>query len=204
MELEIRKLRKADHKKAIDFAIKGMHFGTYFDNNAELQLYGRYFWNMELSNTTQVIAAYMGDELAGVLLADITGEEKVYRSIGKALYVKFFDLVQHIFFKDGINPYDKANSEMLAEYKKHNVPDGEIRFLAADPDIKVKGIGTMLLGELEKREKGRLIYLFTDDQCTYQFYEHRGFERVGERNIEMEIDGKNQTLKCMLYSKKFI
>ena len=76
-----------------------------------------------------------------------------------------------------------ANKEMLELYTLKYSPDGEIRFLAADPDAKVRGIGTMLLNELEQREKGKEIYLFTDNQCTYQFYEHRGFERINEKDI---------------------
>ena len=44
---------------------------------------------------------------------------------------------------------------MLVEYCKHNSPDGEIIFLAANPNIKAKGIGSMLLRELEEREKGK-------------------------------------------------
>lgn len=87
------------------------------------------------------------------------------------------------------------------DYAKEHKPDGEIRFLSANPDLKVKGIGTKLLNELEKREKGKEIYLFTDDKCTYQFYEHRGFDKVGEEDITLELD-KKVPLKCLLYRKK--
>ena len=38
MELEIRKLRKKDAKKAIEFAIVGMHFNWYMDNKLLLNL----------------------------------------------------------------------------------------------------------------------------------------------------------------------
>jgi len=59
----------------------------------------------------------------------------------------------------------------------------------------------MLLNELEQREKNKEIYLFTDDQCTYQFYERRGFERAGEKDIVLEL-GKKIDLKCLLYRKR--
>ena len=42
---------------------------------------------------------------------------------------------------------------MLENYRSENNLDGEIRFLAANPNIKVKGIGTFLLNELERRKK---------------------------------------------------
>lgn len=202
MELEIKELKKKDHKKVIQYAIKGMHFNMYLDNKIGLNLYGKYFWYLELTNATQVISAYIGDELAGVLLADIRGEEKIHKSFWKRLYVKIFEWIQKTFFKDSVGVYDSVNKEMLDNYKKINNPDGEIRFLAANPNIKVKGIGTKLLNEFENKEKGKEIYLFTDDQCTYQFYEHRGFDRVGEKDIELELNKNKVLLKFFLYSKK--
>lgn len=53
----------------------------------------------------------------------------------------------------------------------------------ANPEIK--GIGTFLLNEFEKLEVGKRIYLYTDTGCTYQFYEHRGFEKVGEKPVSL-------------------
>ena len=41
---------------------------------------------------------------------------------------------------------------------------------------------------LKKMESGKLIYLYTDNACTYQFYEHRGFERSEERQVVLDLD----------------
>ena len=166
MKLELKELAEKDYKKVIQYAIKGMHFNMYINNKTILNLYGKYFWYLELLNATQVLAVYYGEELAGVLIADINGEPKYHKSFSKSMYVKFIDFIQKHFFKDSVGVYDEVNKKMLEEYKKENTPDGEIRFLAANPDLKVKGIGTMLLQKLESREKGKEIYLFTDDQCT--------------------------------------
>ena len=43
--------------------------------------------------------------------------------------------------------------------------------------------------------------LYTDDACTYQFYERRGFHRAGERRILLQIGEKKTGLRCFLYSK---
>ena len=67
--LQITELRKKDMRKAIQFAIKGMHFDWYMDSKLELNLYGRYFWYLESNKATQMIALYDDDRLAGVLLA---------------------------------------------------------------------------------------------------------------------------------------
>lgn len=47
---------KKDYKKAIQFAITGMHFNWFMDNRLLLNLYGRNFWYMEVNRATQVIA----------------------------------------------------------------------------------------------------------------------------------------------------
>ena len=198
--MEIKELKKKDFRKAIQYTIVGMHFEEYLKNKFFLNAYGRYFWYLEYTNATQVIAAYEGDELLGVLLADIKGEKKPYKSFGKELYVKFINIIQNLFF-GGIIPYNEANRKMFDKYTEHYTPDGELRFLAANPKSKAKGIGTFLLNELVRRESGKEIYLYTDANCTYQFYEHRGFERVGEQRIVFEPSGGGD-LKCFLYRRK--
>ena len=178
-----------------------MHFHWYLDSRFLLNLYGRYFWYLELGRATQVIAAYVGDRLAGVLLAEMKGEPKQTRSFWRRLYVRGFEFLQNAFYKDGVGVYDEANRDMLAQYLEHNTPQGEILFLAADPESKTKGIGSRLLQELERRERGKTIYLYTDDACTYQFYEHRGFARACERDVVLDLGAKRVPLKCLLYSK---
>lgn len=202
MEIEIKELRKQDHKEAIKWAIKGMHLNRYLDEGILLKLYGKYFWNLELLKATQVIPAYYNNEFVGILLGKMKGEKVIYKSFWKSLYVKIFDVLQKVFAGSGVDNYDNANKKMLEEYNKKEKTDGEIVFLAAKPDSKIKGIGTKLLEEFEKRENGKRVYLYTDDACTYQFYDHRNFERVGEKNIELNIRGKKVPIICMLYSKK--
>lgn len=202
MEIQIRALKSVNFSEAINFAIQGMHFNRYVDNKLILSLYGRYFLYLELERSTQVIAAYNNQKFLGVLLADIKNEPKLYSSFWRRIYIKIFKVIMGIFVKGGQDIYDEANKKMFKEYLKRANPDGEICFLAADPTAQGKGIGTRLLKELEKREKGKLIYLYTDNNCTYQFYEHKGFERSEEQQIEMELGEKNVPLTCLLYSKQ--
>lgn len=201
MDIEIRDLQRKDFNKAIGFAIQGMHFDWYMDSKFMLNLYGRYFWYSETNRATQMIAAYAGNTLAGVLLADMRGGKRKHYSFWKAWYVRIFDFLQQTFFKDSVGAYDEMNREMLGEYTRSNKPDGEIVFLAANPDVKIKGIGTLLLSELETREKGKMVYLYTDNACFYQFYEHRGFHKAAERKIMLDFGKKKVPLVCLLYSK---
>lgn len=200
MEIVIKEIRKKDYKKAIQYAIEGMQFNRYLNNKIFLNLYGRYFWYLELTNSTQIISAYIGEELVGVLLANVEGEKK-YKSFSKSLYIKIYSFFQNILYKEGVGMYNEANKEMFEKYKKTNNPNGEIKFFAVNPNIKGKGIGSKILDEFERREKGKQFFLFTDEGCSYQFYEHKGFERVGEKDILLDLNDKRVNFKCFLYSK---
>lgn len=199
--IEITDLRREDYGKAIDFAIKGMHFDWYLNSPLLLKLYGRYFWYLEMSRATQILAAYVDGSFVGVLLAEIYGEPVKHRSVLEKIYVKQVDIIQKIFFKGGAGVYEDITKAQAEKHKRTSQPDGELIFLAADPDAKVKGVGTALLNGLIELEKGKRVYLHTDDACTWQFYERRGFECVDKKEIVLEMPKGRVPLKCLLYSR---
>lgn len=199
--LEIRDIQRKDYPKAIEFALQGMHFNWYLDNQQMLKAYGRYFWYLEINRATQIYAAYTENQFVGVLLARLKNEQPIHHNLLEVMYVKWIDIMQKIFFRDGAGIYERTTKEQLKHYLQTNSPDGEIVFLASDPDCKIKGIGTALLQALEARNKGKTLYLFTDDACTYQFYEHRGFRKEEETEIVLEMPKGKVPLKCFLYDK---
>lgn len=199
--MKIKAFQRKDTRKAIQFAITGMHLGVYVKNKFLLKLYGRYFWYQQINRATQILAAYEGDTLVGVLLAEINGEPKKEYSCLRAIYVKWIDFVQRVFFRESAGLYDDVNKALFKTYQETHSPDGEILFFAVNPDGKTKGIGTMLLNELAHQEKGKQLYLYTDNTCTYQFYEHRAFEKVGEQNITLDFNGNPVPMTCFLYAK---
>lgn len=76
--------------------------------------------------------------------------------------------------------------------------DGEFKGLLL---ASMKGVGTALMKAFENDHPGRTVYVFTDEDCTYRFYEHRGFRLAGERTV-MESDGKTEfPLRCLLHVK---
>ena len=83
--MEIKELKKKDHKKVIQYAIKGMHFNLYLKNKFLLYAYGKYFWYLEYTNASQIIAAYEGDKLLGVIIVDMKNEAKPYKSFWKQI-----------------------------------------------------------------------------------------------------------------------
>ena len=199
MSIEIKDLNPNDYDIAREFAVEGMNLNRYCEYGYEIFLYSKYALYKELLKSTQILAAYEKDKLVGILMAKMRNEPLKVNSIWLNTYVKSINFISNIFYKE--NLYDKANKEMLEEYKKSNQLDGEILFFVVDNKKKGKGIGTLLLKELEKIEKGKKIYLYTDSDCTYQFYEKRGFTKEQERNIVLNFHGKDLPLTCFLYSK---
>lgn len=178
-----------------------MHFDKYIKNPIGLELYSRYFWYNELISATKIYAAYQGERLIGVLLLNEFGKHKQYATFSKRLFVKIMKKLVRNF--DRANPYDDVNEIMLADYRKHYRPTAEINYLAADPDNHTKGIGTFLLEQVAQDYAGQEFYLYTDTDCSYQFYDHRGFERYYEATIKYRHEGKFVPLTCFLYRRKF-
>lgn len=201
MDIAIRTIRKQDFDAARRFAVHGMHLHWYATGRLELYLYSLYFWNLEITRATRALGAYMGDRLVGVLLVDMEDEPKVFPSFFRRAFVRLADLAINTFYRGAADVYHQANEKMLAEFKQHHRPDGELNFFAIDPTITGKGLGTLLLDELERLEAGKLIYLFTDSGSTYQFYQRRQFDEAGRQEVTMEIDGKELELTCFLFSK---
>ena len=177
-----------------------MQFNWFFETRWMIRLYGRYFWYQELSKATEIHSAYYGGELAGVLLAKMEGEIPKYRTRGMALYMRLYKLFCRMV-RGGDDLYEEANGEMLTAYTRHTMPDGEILFLAADPSVAQRGIGSLLLREFEKGKQGKTVFLYTDNGCSYRFYEHRGFSRIDERDVMIDIGEEPRLLRCFLYAK---
>lgn len=201
MDIIINPLQKRDFDTARKFAIDGMHLTWYTSNKLELYLYSKYFWCMEICKATSALCAYQNDKPVGVLLVDMKGKPKVFNSLTYRAFIKFASFIINLGYKYA-STYDTANKEMLEVYRKGNEPDGELNFFAVDPDTKGKGIGTLLLNELEHQESGKRIYLFCDSGATYQFYARRGFDEVGRKDITMKIQDKDVALTCLLFSKR--
>ena len=201
MRLYFATLQRKDYGKAIRFIADGMHFDWYIKSTFLQRMLAKYFLYAELNEATQVIAAYADKRLIGLLIADMQGEPKPFRTKWKKSFVRVFELIGSRFAQKSMDVYDHANEALFKAYVKDHSIHGKIGLFSVDPDLKGQGIGTRLLEELEKREKGKHIVLYTDDACVYKFYEHRGFEREGEKDIVLELPDRLTPLRCFLYSK---
>lgn len=197
MALELKPLKIADHDLVITTAIEGMHLADYVKEGFALDNYGRFFFYDQLLKASHVLAAYEGDDLAGVMLVNLHDHPKAMHSWWRAAYVKAIHFIER--FTPMGSQYGSANGKLLSDYLSTNPVDGEIGFLAAIPRPGVKGVGRFLLAELEKIAPEKHLFLFTDDGCNYGFYDAMGFERVGTKAIEFEGPKGPTTMERMMY-----
>lgn len=202
MNIIIRQIRRKDYKLATRFALEGMHFDWYFKTKLGMRMYAKYFWYLEINKATNIYGAYIDDKFVGCLIAKMNNKKRIHRHLLEMAYVKTIDFLASIFLKGGPDLYEKTNAEMLDSYSKRTIPDGEIVFLSVDPIMKNKGIGSALLKALIKDEKGKIVYLDTDDACDYLFYEYKGFVREEQRFIKLSLAKGDIPLNCYLYAKR--
>ena len=186
-----------DYNSAIDFGIEGFNFRDYCQG-IDLYFYSKYVFYNQLLKATRIYSAYDNDKFVGFLLVEINDEKKKVENFWMKLFVKTIETIIIILY--GTKGYYSANKIIYDEYTKTNKPNGEILLFVVDPKMKGKGIGTLLLKEMEKDLKNKEVFLYTDIGCTYQIYEHRGFTK--EQEIEYFDEFKKGLMKCFLYSKK--
>ncbi|APT84733.1 GNAT family N-acetyltransferase [Corynebacterium aquilae] len=191
-------LQRSDHAVIIETIEKEMHLEKYIANPLIRRLHARSFFYEELAQATHVFAAYDDGEFAGLVLLRLDG----HKPQGMPLWARALSAVVHQLEKkeDGIAAYARTNAQLLEQYQRQHGTDGEILLLSANPRHRVRGIGSALLSQVATVAQGKHLYLFTDEGCTFEFYNRKGFHRVGEQTMEFNYAGKPHSFRCFLYS----
>lgn len=200
--IEVTELSRKDWRKVIPWEIEGMRFDRYFRKPSAVRLFGRYFWYETCNAATRIYGAYRDGTCVGMMAVAFDHEPCRYGSWFTRTFVRVFQGIAKRKYAEESRRYEETNEEMFRETFGDHPPDGTIILLAADPHAQVRGIGTALLNELVRAYAGKTIYLYTDGDCTYQFYEHRGFDRVNSRSIVLEYGGLVIPLECYLYARR--
>lgn len=155
-----------------------MNFDRYANTKFQEKAYSEYLVRYEYAHATVTLGAYDdNDQFCGAIFGRFNNEVLIDQGLFNHCYSMIANGITNIGFGAESSVYDQVNDEMLKDLKKQFNLDGELSLFAVDPNANGKGIGTKLLSELSRRYSGKHVYLYTDSNCTYQFYEHRGFIR---------------------------
>lgn len=138
-------------------------------------LISRYFVLHYLQPTTFANAAFTVDgTLAGIERGIIAHEEAAKR----------LERLNNAFSLElALERNSRANETTL----------GELELFVVNPDVRGQGVGGGLWRRMQEHFAAWNVdafYLHTDSDCDVSFYDHKGLERIAERNAEVSsVDG---------------
>ncbi|MEG2338038.1 MAG: GNAT family N-acetyltransferase, partial [Clostridium sp.] len=169
----------------------GESFGinTYVKDPSQLEyVLDIYLQECILSSTYSNVATLNG-RVIGFILGSVNGEKKISTISNRIAYLK--SMVKIIFsalknrssigeFSKITDAYDELINGMKDKFK------GCVQLFIVSKESQGLGIGKTLLGELLNHMKNKdvsQLYLYTDSNCNYGFYDSQGFTRIRETDI---------------------
>lgn len=151
----------------------------HHDSDEHLNALAEFDLNHHLNTSTFGLTAELNDKPVGFILAGAGGEEAKFRMLqtnpkqllDKATFDTFHqpDIRAAYLMRE-----HQANTQMLADTGIHY--DAEIKLFIVSDQARGTGIGSQLYQKTldHFKDKGvKTFFLYTDDDCSYQFYEHR-------------------------------
>lgn len=173
--------------------------------NATIGLY----LNQVLYEATFGRVAVLDDKVVGVIFGSVEGKEPQYRTLME-------DGASHALTLLGASERDRiCCHEYLTKIKvvyekllgdNQSSFDGTLDFLILTESAQGLGIGKKLWLSLKSYfEKNNItaIYLYTDEDCNFGFYEHQGFIKGGEEVAVFNFGGHIYKAGTFLYEYHF-
>ena len=139
--------------------------------------------NQFLHNSSFGRVAVVNNNVVGVIFGFANGEVPKFRMLQE-------DAMEHTLALLNLSEEARKNVyECLAKYQnayrriisgKEHLYDGQAVFFAVSEEARGLGVGKALWNELKAyfvEKNAKSIYLFSDTDCNFGFYEHNGFTR---------------------------
>ncbi|AEB75145.1 GNAT family N-acetyltransferase [Clostridium botulinum] len=206
-ELIYREVKKDDYERIKFLINEAWKFEKFTSNlnvkDKSLEIYLRTC--LLEKNYTQVVE--QNGEVIGLIFGKTNNGYNFLKNI-KNIPSMIVSVIQLIFEnkKDRKNMREyskvqKAYKQLLKEYSGKF--DGEVVLFVVGKECRGKGIGKRLMNnflDFCKRKEQRKIYLFTDTQCNYGFYDNNGFKRIGEKDVSINNSDGEIEMGVFLYS----
>lgn len=191
-------------KKLID---EVWNLNQFCDNERELEDALNIYLQSSLLDISYGKAAILDGEVVGVLLGKRKGQQNVVRrcSVLWPLIKSGVSLLFHATTEmrrqlKNVLKISKAVQKMMAMQKGNFT--GHIELLIVGDKTQGLGVGKRLVNDFISyalHGNHNKIYVQTDTQCNYRFYEHLGFERLD--SIDLTLNGGGQ-ITLFLYQYK--
>ena len=187
--ITLRPITRKDYPFIEDIIRKTWKYDALSSNPKDAKHMARLYLRSCLLRATFSCVAAVDGKVLGVILAG--SKKSVPKFALRRTLAQLWSIALLFTTKTGrgigkfFSTFDQTDEELLKN--AGNAFDAEICFFAVDESTRGTGIGTMLFAQALdylEQEGVKTLYLFTDSSCTYQFYEKRGMQRLGEKTVE--------------------
>lgn len=200
-EIKYREICPEDYssiKKLID---EVWNLNEFCDTEQELVDSLNIYLQSSLLDISYGKVAVLDGEVVGVLLGKYNGQRNIVKRSTAlwALIKSSASLLLHSTKRmrqqlKSVLKISKADQKMMAAQKGNFT--GHIELLIVGKNIQGAGVGKSLVKDFISyaAHSGRCaIYVHTDTQCNYKFYDYQGFERLDSKELTLN-DGRHMTL----------
>lgn len=207
MEVEYQELKKEDYpgaKQLINYLEK---FDQFILDTYYLDKFLSLYLKKTLAESSYCQVAIYNGQVVGLIFASAVNDENAYNPIANSIKA-FLDLFKIFVSNSEYRQILKAYKEGIFDIYAQLIADteklyqGEIKLFIVSPDYQGLDIGTGLLGrafDYFKEQEASRIYLFTDTDCNYGYYDYKGFKQVSLKESTLKLPDSERDLTIFLY-----
>jgi len=165
--------------------------------------------NQVLYYSTFGRVATLNDKVVGVISGIVNGEKPKYRHFLEDGTTHAITLLGATGREQrGIYEYFTKEKEVYSQLSAglHDDYNGCLDFLILSEEAQGLGIGKKLWTNLKayfEEKNVKSVYLYSDTACNFGFYEHQGFVRKREQNMDLNFEGEIYQEMNFLYDIQF-
>lgn len=165
-------------------------------------------FEIKMLNSNHLEIVLIDGKVSGILFGRIS--MKLLNRINSLIHTA----LKLLFFLLGFYGKNQKRLHLLKEFikdnnklkKYYNLNNHEVTLFVMNPSFKGQGIGKVLMNnyiDKVKTQNSQPIYLYTNEDCTWQFYEKYGFERIVNFPHRLFELFNNKKIECFIYKLHF-
>ena len=207
-DIVFREVNKNDYSDLKTLINDAWHFEKYINdpNSVEHMLNANMHLALSAQNYTQ--AAELNGKVVGFIYGRVDGRRIPPKNLAHLPHILFHGacllLKSHRErklirgFLNLVRVYIKLHKNTRTEY------DGELVFFVVSSKCRGKGIGKQLLNnylDYCRQNSVKNIYVYTDTNCNYNFYDFNGFNPKGSLPVTFDLFSGSFTFDVFIYDR---
>lgn len=209
-EIRYRPVEKKDYAEIGEIINQSFHLFHYVSDRKTLEAFKLQYIYSCLSEATYTCVAEQNGKVLGVVMGQAQADYNSFTHLPFLLKALDYSIKMRFYgrkHKDETKGYQALHQIYSDFSKKHQGEfDGVLTLFAVNEACRGHNIGGRLLSGLFdyfKSQNTKRIYLYTDDTCSYGFYEHKGFQQLEKQALSLIRDGAPFEMDVFLYGYSF-